>query len=273
MNYNQRLNDFLQGEKIIPEHFNELKHIAKLSNFNLDVLRWFRFLQTIEIVGWRNKKVNEKICHTLLSKQPIQFYSLLCPSYIKGTGKAGFRTDDVGNTTKNGIRALIQIYEKTVELGFKCERPEVIFFDVALEQPQKTIHMLKDLHINIENAKSYVPKDVNFYLLSEVFPELMDIVGYEGVTVNPLPIPEIVLNRIIERGGKFYELFGWSEQQIIERSKIIASSEAIVGSFLRQHKPNAIMVYTPTMLERAQVYSGKRQNDPLMIIFPNKKLE
>mgnify|MGYP000520828319 FL=1 len=101
---------------------------------------------------------------------------------------------------------------------------------------------------------------MEFSLLSEEFPELMDIIGYHGIVIEPLPVDEIILKRIIERGKKFYELFGWSLEKIEERSKIIASSEAIVGTFLRTKMPDAIMIYTPTMLERAQVYSGKHQN-------------
>lgn len=111
---------------------------------------------------------------------------------------------------------------------------------------------------------------MSFYLLSDKFPELMDIIGYRGITIDPLPIENKILNRIVERGGKFYGLFGWDDNKVIERSKVIASSEAIVGVFLRHNMGDAIMIYTPTMLERAQIYSGMHQNDPLAIIFPKK---
>ena len=111
---------------------------------------------------------------------------------------------------------------------------------------------------------------MKFSLLSEKFPELMDIIGYEGIIVEPLPVNDVILNRIIDRGRKFYELFGWSMQQIEMRSRVIASSEAIVGAFIRNRMPEDIMVYTPTMLERAQVYSGKHQDNPLAIIIPKK---
>lgn len=210
------------------------------------------------------------MCNILASNQPLHFYSLFCPSYIKGDGEAGFRIDDVGNTTKNGLKRLVEITKVTRELGFQCKAPEAIFFDISLEQPEKTIHMLDDLNKNIENFCTYVPKGMKFSLLSEKFPELMDIVGYSGIVVDPMPVDDVILNRIVDRGRKFYELFGWSMEQIISRSKVIASSEAIVGMFLRQQMPEAIMVYTPTMLERAQIYSGKHQDDPLAIIIPKK---
>lgn len=155
-------------------------------------------------------------------------------------------------------------------MGFKCNEAEAIFFDISLEQPEKTIYIIDDLKINIQNFKSYLPDTMKFNLLSKKFPELMDIIGYEGIVIDPLPVDDIILNRIIDRGRKFYELFGWPYEKIINRSRVIASSEATVGTFLRYNMPNAIMIYTPTMLERAQVYSGKRQDDPLAIIIPKK---
>ncbi len=34
--------------------------------------------------------------------------------------------------------------------------------------------------------------------------------------------------------------------------------------------PDAIMIYTPTMFEKAQVYYGKHQDKPLAIIIPGR---
>lgn len=266
----KKINDFINNERISKEQFDELKYVAEITNFNEKILNWFRYLQSIEIIGWRNKLVTKKLCKILEKEKSIHFYALFCPSYIKGEGKAGFRIDDVGNTTKNGLNVLMDITEKTRELGFNCQNPEAIFFDIALEQPEKTINMLGDLDKNIQNFCKYLPERMDFSLLSKKFPELMDIVGYQGIIIDPLPVDDSILNRIIERGGKFYQLFGWNKEKIINRSKIIASSEATVGNVIRYNMSNYIMVYTPTMLERAQVYSGKRQDDPLPIVFPKK---
>ena len=269
-NINKKLNDFISNEKISKENFDDLKNIANITNFDEKILTWFRYLQSFEVIGWRNKLVTEKICKILEEDEHIKFYSLFCPSYIKGNGATGFRTDDVGNTTKNGLIKLMEMTQNTRKLGFDCENPEAIFFDVALEQPDKTIYMIDDLKKNIENFKRYIPKGMNFSLLSEKFPQVMDIIGYRGIVIDPLPVDEVILNRIIERGKKFYELFGWDMNNIIERSKVIASSEAMVGTFIRYNMPNDIMIYTPTMLERAQIYSGKHQDNPLPIIIPKK---
>ncbi len=266
----KRINSFINNERISKEQFDELKYVAEITNFNEQILKWFRYLQSNEIIGWRNKLVTKKLCKIMEKEESLHFYALFCPSYIKGKDEAGFRTDDVGNTTKNGLKTLMDITKKTRELGFNCSNPEAIFFDIALEQPEKTMNMLDDLDKNIQNFCKYIPEGMNFSLLSKKFPELMDIVGYSGIIIDPLPVDDVVLSRIIERGGKFYELFGWDKDKIIHRSKVIASSEATVGNIIRHHMPNSIMVYTPTMLERAQVYSGNRQDDPLPIVFPKK---
>lgn len=61
---------------------------------------------------------------------------LLCPSYIKNK-KSGFRTDDVGETTKKAFLMLEYMKKTSENLGFECEIPKVIFFDLAIEDPKK----------------------------------------------------------------------------------------------------------------------------------------
>jgi len=271
---NKLLNNYLGGRRISKMQYDDLKIVAETVGKNKKVLDWFSYLQSIEIIGWRPKLVTQKLARILANsdkKNPIEFYALFCPSYKKGNGVHGFRTDDVGNTSQWGVKSLHDISQKTKELGFYCKKPRAIFFDVAVEQPEKTIAEIKDLKINIENLRKYIPDNMSFELLSEIFPFLFDVIGYKGIKINPLPISQKTFERIIERGKKFYKLFGWTNKQIEERSEVIASSEALVGNTIRYLLPNSIMTYTPTMLERAQVYSGhKFESDPLPIIFPKK---
>lgn len=269
---NKQLNEYLQGKRIAKESWDDLKIVIETIGFNKLVLDWFVHLQSIETIGWRPKLVTQKLAKILAGaakENTIEFYALFCPSYKKGIGVHGFRTDDVGNTSLWAIKTLDEIVKKTKDLGIACKKARAIFFDVAVEQPKKTIHEINDLKKNIENLKKHIPEDMKLELLSELFPFIFDTVGYNGIKINPLPVPEVTLKRIIERGAKFYELFGWTAKQIEERSRVIASSEALVGNTIRYEMPNSIMVYTPTMLERAQVYSGhKFETDPLPIIFP-----
>jgi hypothetical protein len=274
---NKLLNKYLKGKRISKERFDDLKIVIKEVGYNKKILDWFSYLQEYEVMGWRPKLVTRKLCQILLNSskgKPLEFYALFCPSYKKGLGAYGFRTDDVGNTSRWGIIKLSEIVQKSRQLGFACKPPRAIFFDVALEQPEKSIKKIKDLKKNIENLKRYIPKGMSFELLSELFPFLFDTIGYRGIKIQPLPVPQTTLDRIIERGKKFYKLFGWTSKQIKERSEVIASSEALVGNTIRYLMPNSIMVYTPTMLERAQVYSGhKFETDPLPIIFSKKSKE
>ena len=110
-NLNSKINEFLNNEKISKWNFDDLKNVAIYTEFNENIMKWFRYLQSFETIGWRNKLVTKKLCKIFSDNKQIQFYSLFCPSYIKGNGKAGFRTDDVGNTTKIGIKNLMKITE------------------------------------------------------------------------------------------------------------------------------------------------------------------
>lgn len=269
---NKILNGYLGGKRIVKQNYDDLKIVVETIGYNKKILDWFSYIQTIETVGWRPKLVTQKLARIVsnASKQkPIEFYALFCPSYKKGVGAHGFRTDDVGNTSLRGIKILKEVVEKTRSMGISCEMPKAIFFDIAIEQPEKTIREIPDLKINIENFKKHIPKGMNFKLLSELFPLLFDTIGYQGIKIIPLPVSKNIMNRVIERGSKFYKLFGWTKKQIKERSEIIASSEALVGNTLRYAMPDSIMIYTATMLERAQIYSGQKfETDPLPIIFP-----
>lgn len=282
INTNQIINLYLENKKVPKHEFDDLKLIAEeISGINEKkrrrVFDWFRFLQKFEIIGWRPKPITRQIIKILSANSkthPVLFYALFCPSYKKGEGVFGFRTDDVGNTTKSGIKNLLKIWQETEKLGFYCEKPLAIFFDIAIEQANKVLAEggLEDLEKNIININNYLPKDIKFARLSKLSSSLFNKIGYKGVVSDSLPIPASTFNRIVERGEKFYQLFGWTDKEVIERSGVIATSEALVGDYLKKKYPRGIMVYTPTMLERGAVYSGMHFNtDPLPIIFPKKE--
>ena len=210
---NKTLNDYLQGKRIAKDNYDDLKIVIEEIGYNKLVLDWFHYLQSIETVGWRPKLVTQKLARILANASkgtPVEFYALFCPSYKKGEGVHGFRTDDVGNTSLWGIETLRGIFSSTKKLGIPCKAPKAIFFNIAVEQPEKTLGEIKDLETNIVNLRKHIPEEMKFELLSE----------------------------------------------------------ALVGNTIRYEMPNSIMVYTPTMLERARVYSGmKFESDPLPIIF------
>ena len=207
-------------------------------------------------------------------ENPITLYSLFCPSYKKGDGEIGFRIDDIGNTSISGINNLKEFFEATKNMGFAVNEPLAFFFDLAVERYEDLVSkdLLGDILINVNNFKRHLPANFKFIRLSDIR-ELSDKIGFRGLSSSQIPIPQSAFDKIVERGRAFYELFGWSDAQIVKRSKIIACSEAYVGGYLRRNYPTGIMLYTPTMLERAEVYSGMDYiNDPLPIIFPSKGL-
>ena len=62
-NLNNKLNEFLENEKISKEHFDDLKNVANYTEFDKNILQWFRYLQSFETLGWRNKYVTKKLCN------------------------------------------------------------------------------------------------------------------------------------------------------------------------------------------------------------------
>lgn len=277
----QIVNSYLDGIRISKNEFYDFKTVVEtLRNVKEEklwkILDWFRFLHEIEIPGWRPRNSTRKMAHMLLENDKLHklvFYALFCPSYKKGKEEFGFRTDNVGETTLSGIKNLILLDKKTREFGFYCEKPISIFFDLAIEQADKVIAAggLRDLEKNIINFKNHLPDTVSFERLSEIAPNLFNQIGYEGKVIEPLLVSNKIFLRIVKRGKLFYQLFGWNDEQIIERSKIVATSEALTGNFLRNRYKNGIMVYTPTMLERSMLYSDNKLYDqPPPIVFPNK---
>lgn len=274
--------NYLKTERVSRLEFDDLVNATEAvldehKIYIFKVLSWFRSLRDIEIEGWRTKESSRKIAKLIaggLRGKQVSFYSLFCPSYKKGDGAFGFRIDGVGTTTEVGLKNLVGINNLSRGLGIKTSSPIAIFFDIAVEQAEKVLanNCIQDLETNMKNFRRKLPSGISFKKLSQYMPELFNEIGYKGIIKEPLPIPEDIFARIVERGKKFYDLFGWSNTQILERSRVIATSEALAGNALRSVIPNGIMVYTPTMLERAAVYSGMNyKNDPLPIIFPRKE--
>lgn len=275
-----KINVLLGGEKIDPSHYRELELLFKLGreiNGSMDVDRvfeLFRFIQTNEVVGWRSSIVTKKILRLLFAnnlEKPLGFYALFCPSYAKGLEQIGFRTDDVGDTTVNGLKYLDAITKLAYRLGFTVKKPAVIFFDLAVERAEKIIelNLVTDLETNFDNFRRrahLVSQDFQIERLSEL-DDMQSQIGFCGIQTGSLGVPKELFDKVVWRGNLFYKLFGWREDQVRRRSEVICRSESFVGGYLRRRFPDDIFIYTPTMLERLFVYSGyKYKSNPLPII-------
>ena len=116
---NKLLNNYLGGQKIPKWQYDDLRIVVEEIGENKMVLDWFSYLQSIETIGWRPKLVTQKLARILANsnkENPLEFYALFCPSYKKGKGVHGFRIDDVGNTSRWGIKMLQDITKKTKAL-------------------------------------------------------------------------------------------------------------------------------------------------------------
>ncbi len=247
---------------ISKKYYDELKTIKQVTSDPL-VIDWFNYIHNEETYGWRTKQMTRKIAELLASRKPVMFFALFCPSYKKGDGKFGFRTDGIGSTTTTGLETLKRVSDHT-STTFQVEQPRAIFFDIAVEQPDKA--KPSDLQKNIENFTKNIPEGVSFDLLTDALPEMKIISGWHGFKNNKLPIAENVYQRIVERGKKFYTLFGWTDEMVKDRTDTIVSVEYLVGKLLTQRYPNGIMVYTPTMLERAYIYSQDEKDIPIIFM-------
>lgn len=276
MTTNDRVNLLLRNEKIEIAHFKELRFVGDLLKNTSDeefnrIISFFRFVQINEIPGWRTKQMTQRLCSILAqnSKQkPVLFYELLCPSYAKGLGAFGFRIDGIGPTSIRGIKNLENAYLVAKKLGFFVDPPLAIFFDLAIEQYERVCQFdkLSDIDINAKNIIKELPSYFSFLRLTEVS-ELRASVGFAGLKGEHFK-NERILESVILRGSKFYQLFGWNDTQIKERSIVVANSESYVAKYLKNRYPLGVMIYTPTMLERSKIYSPDDDVNPIPILFP-----
>jgi len=246
------------------------------------VLRCLEFIAEGEIIGWRSKQMTKALVSQLLAPflghRKLTIFAIFCPSYKKGIGSFGFRTDGVGETTRLGLKNLADLYNCAVKNNIPLNKPLGLFFDVAVENHQKVVknNGLSDLNINFENLKKEATKLSFPFIFQKIskIPELFEKIGYQGIICGPLPISRASYSRILERGRKFYQLFGWTEKEVVFRTKVIARSEYLVGKWLRKEIMPAILVYTPTMLERGEIYSGRQlATNPFPAYFPRKDEE
>ena len=80
-NLNSKINEFLNNEKISKWNFDDLKNVAIYTEFNENIMKWFRYLQSFETIGWRNKLVTKKLCKIFSDKIKTGLYETIQPRY------------------------------------------------------------------------------------------------------------------------------------------------------------------------------------------------
>ncbi len=224
--------------------------------------------------AFETQKLINNLLFCQLNRKLFTVLGLLCPSYKKGINCIGFNKE-IGETTKRGIKNIKTTLEKLQELNFLSEGV-VVFSDLVVENYNEMINNNQFLEIkhNIASVKDFVFKNapnLKLKLLSdfENFKEIMPVQGIDG---EPDLVSKDLFNIVLKRNKTFYgQQFGWPEEKIIKRTKILACSYPVIGDFFRKEFSPFLFVYTANSLERARMYQGtKEKTNPIPIFFPTK---
>ena len=239
---------------------------------------FWRYLSDIFCKNFAEKvtlaSIAKKIISGVFNNRDILFFGLFCPSYKKGVQAYGF-VENVGMTTKRGLTNLSKIYTFAMSLGIMC-RAEAYYCDLILENYEMIIaeDCLRDLEKNYgQFYKTGLSINSSLILkkLSQVKP-FSDVLPRGAISCEEITIPTVIINRIIKRSYLFYRnVFGWSFQQCVQRTKELAVAYAMIGEIIRNSFENSIIIFTENMYERGALFNGNQMQEPIAIIFPNKK--
>lgn len=206
--------------------------------------------------------------------QVLTVMAFLCPSYKKGLEACGFNSS-IGETTKRGIKNTYKVYSKLKELGFGVEML-VIFSDLVLENYDelKKNGDLDDINQNVLSAREFtnsISGSISFKRLSD-YSFAKERIPLKGIEGEPNRVPKSVYNLVLRRNMNFYiNQFGWCEQKVLDRTKILACTYPVIGDFFRRDLGNILFVYTANSLERSRMYQGlEAKTNPIPIFFPKK---
>jgi len=265
-----------------PVSYQKTKYSDRDLKLIKKIIRWWVFLAQKSNEEFRDKYTSREIAkciiHSIILNKPLIVYSIFCPSYRKGIGAVGY-TGVVGDYTQKMIIKYIDFIYGSNQLGMDT-RGKVYFSDLLLENYQKLKNTTyeKDLRANyIHFRKLFRERDykklISVSLLSRITYFRKNI-GKEGIVRGPLNIPPKIFNIVRERNSIFYKkVLGWSEKQVIERTKILARCYSFMGGYFRKKFPYGIMYWVESAYERGKMYHGDNQKLPIPIIYPRKNDE
>jgi len=266
----------------IPVSYQKTRYSDKDLKLIKKIIKWWVFLTQKSNEEFRDqytsKAIANAIIHAVIFNKPLIIYSVFCPSYRKGIGAIGY-TGMVGDYTQKMIIKYINFIYGSNQLGVNTSG-KVYFSDLLLENYQKLKNTTyeKDLRSNyIHFRKLFRKKDykklISVSLLSRITYFRKNI-GKEGITRGPINIPPEIFNVVRERNSIFYKkVLGWSEKQVIERTKILARCYSFMGDYFRKKFPYGIMYWVESAYERGRMYHGNHQKLPIPIIYPRKNDE
>ncbi len=255
-----------EGKQLIKYDEEELKVLRKISEFML-------WIYKNESSGFRTKSESksliENLLQSLLYKKKILIFALFCPSYKKNPDLIGFNRK-IGETNKRGIENLSTFLNKATSYGFNCYS-EAIFSDLALENNNKlTTSDFLDLEENFNDLVLYT-KNVNPSIqtlkLSEIG-KCKNRIGYGGTEHGKIPLDENEIKGTVWRSISLYKgILGWTDDEIINRTDVLARSCAVMGEEIKKTNKNCIMVMTESIYERGRLYNSTSK---IPIFYPRK---
>ncbi len=215
----------------------------------------------------------------ILNKNPINYITILCPSYKKGKNEIGFKKEP-GQTTYVAFNNIKRIYENTISLGINATMI-ALFYDIAVENTYKLSSQdWQDFEQNIIQDK-VISKvhNIPYNLVSKIFPSLHKEVGRNGVIfikeelLQKFPINKNILENVIMESKEFYTtLFGWTTEEAEKRALCMAHAYTLESGIIRKHFKNPVVIYSAYSYNRMALYNGKDGSARIGIICPKKPI-
>lgn len=228
------------------------------------VLKVWQVIESLSTPGFRSKDSSSlartAVIKSLKEQGGINFYSVFCPSYKKGSGMCGY-TGEIGSNTKYYLSRLSELVMKVIEVAPKTTAT-VFFSDLLLENHQALIgsSYRSDLERNFKSFSKYV-KTLPFSgactvrKLSDI-PTLKDKIGESGVMKKHAIVNGDVLKCVLNRNKIFYgKILGWSNSMIMERTIVLADTYLELARTFKLIFPTGMAVWVESAYERGLLYS------------------
>ncbi len=248
-----------------------------IHNLTRACIFWY-YLRQDELDGFRSKthdKVFLKfLFNSIINNVPLNYISILCPSYKKGIDVYGF-VEEPGNTTYRNFANIYTFKKNTDKLGIPSTI-NIYFADISIERWNKIVCDINELQRfqNIIKLDRIISNVYGFeYDVLSSLGNLINIVGYEGKLIKNPKVDKKALERAKWKDRQFYsKIFGWSEEECDIRTQIHAHSYSNQSIALRKKNSQPIVFYSGYDYEKGALYNGINGKDDIAVIYPRKSV-
>ncbi|MBI4993740.1 hypothetical protein HZC33_02175 [Candidatus Wolfebacteria bacterium] len=229
----------------------------------------------------RNRGFYKILYHATVNQKPINYIIFLCPSYKKGVGSIGIRSEP-GQTTYLAFNNAKRICENTQILEIPCDL-RAYFYDIGVENASKFMQKdWEDLEKNIliDKVISKV-HNIPYDRVSNAFSESNNKIGKYGISdtlaenlLKELNVNNDDIQRVIERSTIFYsKTLGWRQEECRKRALSVAYAYILDGIMLCKMFHSPIEIYSAHSYERSFLYTPKGDQKRIGVIYPPKAIE